>query len=154
MIALMNDYAKAAGAMKDLAAGAGTARLAPAARGVPVQDFVRQIGGVMEKLHDLSVDLTRSIGAEIPDSVMEKYKNGDREIFSKWFAKMIRSADKKRVANMFKTDAVFRSQATQFVHGFAKMIAGAERADNREMVVATLLKTDLGIMYQALKACL
>jgi hypothetical protein len=55
---------------------------------------------------------------------------------------------------MFAGDAVFRSQATQFVHGFARMLAGAERSDNRDMVVATLMKTDLGIMYQALKACL
>ncbi|MDR1071403.1 MAG: hypothetical protein LBL21_02040, partial [Rickettsiales bacterium] len=65
-----------------------------------------------------------------------------------------KSADKKRVKNMFAGDAVFRSQATQFVHGFARMLAGAERSDNRDMVVATLMKTDLGIMYQALKACL
>ncbi|MDR2269145.1 MAG: hypothetical protein LBD94_03095 [Rickettsiales bacterium] len=167
MIDLVSDYTKAADTMRELVAGMRAARVsapvvqnkvgvkAPSAiSSVSVQDFIRQAGGIMERLHDLSVDLTRSIGAEIPDAVMEKYNGGDRAIFSKWFAKMIRSADKKRVKNIFKTDAVFRSQASQFVHGFARMLSGAERTDNKEMVAATLLKTDLGIMYQALKACL
>ncbi|MDR3208270.1 MAG: hypothetical protein LBT45_00285 [Rickettsiales bacterium] len=159
MIDLMDDYAKAASTMRELAANMENARAASAspdkaAPARPAQDFARQIGGIIEKLHDLSVDLTRSIGAEIPDSVMEKYNDGDRAIFSKWFAKMIKSADKKRVRNMFRQDSVFRSQAMQFVHGFEKMLAGAERTDNRDMVVATLLKTDLGTMYQTLRACL
>jgi ABC-type transporter Mla subunit MlaD len=167
MIDLMGDYAKAATTMRELTASMAEARASapmkamaapsipkPAPAAVSVQDFTRQIGGIMEKLHDLSVDLTRSIGAEIPDSVMRKYNDGDRAIFSKWFAKMIKDADKKRVRNMFKNDAVFRSQATQFVHGFAKMLSGAERTENKEMVVATLLKTDLGVMYQTLRACL
>lgn len=170
MIELMGDYAKAANTMRELtnsmaevrasapmksmSASAGIKVSNSVGASISVQDFIKQIDSIMEKLHDLSVDLTRSIGAEIPDSVMEKYNKGDRAIFSKWFAKMISSADKKRVRNMFKTDAVFRSQATQFVHSFAKMVAGAERTENKEMVVATLLKTDLGIMYQSLKACL
>jgi hypothetical protein len=170
MIDLMSDYAKAANTMRELTTSMAEARATAPMKSmntsaeikvansvgasISVQDFIKQIDTIMEKLHDLSVDLTRSIGAEIPDSVMEKYNNGDRAIFSKWFAKMISAADKKRVRNMFKTDAVFRSQATQFVHSFAKMVAGAERTENKEMVVATLLKTDLGIMYQALKACL
>ncbi|MDR2770353.1 MAG: hypothetical protein LBB08_02795 [Rickettsiales bacterium] len=170
MIDLMGDYAKAAETMRELTASMAATRAAgPAAvmaagaalkivdaagAAIPVQDFVKRADPVFERLHDLSVDLTRSIGAEIPDSVMDKYRNGDRAIFSKWFAKMIRSADKKRVRNMFRQDAVFRDQATQFVQGFAKMMTGAERTENKDLVVATLLKTDLGVMYQALKACL
>ena len=171
MIELVSDYGRAAEKMKDISVGGAvkgaeaapaatvapsrTARVAAAVEGtLSVQDFSKLAGTVMEKLHELSVDLTRSIGAEIPDSVMNKYNNGDRAIFSKWFARMISSADKKKVRNMFKTDAVFRAQATQFVHGFAKMLSGAERTENKELVAATLLKTDLGIMYQSLRACL
>jgi hypothetical protein len=56
------------------------------------------------------------------------------------------------VRAIFKSDAVFRSQATQFVRGFSKMLAGAEHTDNVEMLTATLLKTDLGQMYIVLKS--
>jgi len=167
MMDLVSDYSRAAEKMKDISAGGAAKGAAPeptvapsrasrvAAEGtLSVRDFSKLAVTIIEKLHELSVDLTRSIGAEIPDSVMNKYNNGDRAIFSKWFAKMISSADKKKVRNMFKSDALFRTQATQFVHGFAKMLSGAERTENKELVAATLLKTDLGIMYQSLKTCL
>ena len=97
------------------------------------------------------MDLTRAIGADIPDSIWSKYHGGDKTIFSKWFAKMLNAADKRRVKDLFKADAVFRSQATQFVRSFAKMLAGAEYTDNKDMLSATLLKTDLGQMYMVLK---
>ena len=175
MIELMADYAKAANSMRDLSGNIESLRTAAITEPIkivpinpamttgkttaprikiPVQDFFQQIEGIMEKLHELSVDLTRSIGADIPESVMDKYTGGDRAIFSKWFAKMIKKADKKRVQALIKNDPVFRTQVAQFVQGFAKILAGAERTDNREMVSAAILQTDLGIMYQALRACL
>ena len=171
MIDLMADYAKAANTMRELTANMEQVREDSEAAAALLQSkeaapriikktagasesVEKQIGVITEKLHELSVDLTRSIGAEIPDSVLDKYNAGDRDIFSKWFAKMIKSADKKKVKQMFKSDAVFRHQATLFVQGFAKMLARAERTDDPALIIRTLMKTDLGIMYQSLKACL
>lgn len=169
MIDLMSDYAKAVDTLKTLnnqmAEARATAPMkaiskaadesaAAAAGRMNAQDFIGSAGNLIERLHELSVDLTRAVGAEIPDSVWAKYHSGDKTIFSKWFAKMLNAADKRKVKDLFKSDAVFRSQATQFVRGFAKMLAGAEQTDNREMIVSTLLKTDLGQMYLALRAYL
>jgi len=170
MIDLMSDYAKAVDTMKTLTKQMAETRAAapmqalssaPATSRVPAgkpvtsaQDFVASASRVIERLHELSVDLTRAVGAEIPSTVWAKYHGGDKTIFSKWFAKMLGAADKRKVKELFKSDAVFRSQATQFVRGFSKMLAGAEQTDNREMIVATLLKTDLGQMYIALKTYL
>jgi predicted nucleic acid-binding Zn-ribbon protein len=168
MIDLMSDYAKAVDTMKTLtnqmaearaaapmkAIGAGVSAGAGNAPRVSAQDFIASAGALIERLHELSVDLTRSVGAEIPNTVWAKYHSGDKTIFSKWFAKMLNAADKRKVKELFKQDAVFRSQATQFIRGFAKMMAGAEQTDNREMITATLLKTDLGQMYMALRAYL
>ncbi len=169
MIDLMSDYAKAVDTMQTLNRQMMEARasapmqavsktpLSDSEFGAPkiaTADFVKQSESLIEKLHELSVDLTRSVGAEIPDSIWNKYHSGDKTIFSKWFAKMLSAADKRRVRDLFKADAVFRSQATQFVRGFAKMINAAERTDNKDMLTATLLKTDLGQMYLALKSLL
>ncbi|MCL2330944.1 MAG: hypothetical protein FWC61_00145 [Proteobacteria bacterium] len=170
MIDLLSDYAKAVDTMQTLNRQMAEARAtapmaamasAPAASGNPAAinvmprltpaEFVRQSERLIEKMHELSVDLTRSVGAEIPDSIWSKYHAGDKTIFSKWFAKMLGAADRRRVRELFKSDAVFRSQATQFVRSFAKMLAGAEHTDNQEMLTATLLKTDLGQMYMVLK---
>lgn len=161
MIDLMSDYAKAVNTMqtlnKQMMVARATApmdaiKTTPSASfgRISSQDFIQQSERLIEKMHEQSLDLTRAVGAEIPDAVWKKYHAGDKTIFSKWLSKMLTAADKKRVRDLLKSDTVFRSQATQFVRGFAKMLAGAEQADNKDMLIATLMKTDLGQVYTIL----
>lgn len=162
MIDLMSDYAKAVNTMQTLNKQMMVARAsAPmdAIKTAPMEsfgkisssDFLAQSEKMFEKLHEQSQDLTRATGADIPDVVLKKYHAGDKTIFSKWLAKMMSAADKKQIRNMLKSDAVFRSQATQFVRSFDKIMNGAREADNADKLAATLLKTDLGQIYLALK---
>ena len=97
------------------------------------------------------MDLTRAAGEEKPDVVWKKYHAGDKTIFSKWFAKIMSAADKKQVREMLKNDSVFRSQATQFVRGFDKVLNAARAADGTDKLAGALAKTDLGQIYIALK---
>ena len=163
MIDLMSDYAKAVNTMQTLNKQMMVARAsAPmdAIKSAPMEsfghisssDFLAQGDKMFEKLHELAMDLTRAAGAEIPDIVWKKYHSGDKTIFSKWLAKMLNAADKKRVKEMLKGDAVFRSQATQFVRSFDKILARAQQTDNADKVSATLIKTDSGQIYIALKS--
>ncbi|MDR1360909.1 MAG: hypothetical protein LBJ18_01195 [Rickettsiales bacterium] len=147
----LNKHMAVARATAPMDAIAAATPAAPRYAQISSEDFIRQSSRLMDKMHEQSVDLTRSVGAEIPDAVWKKYHAGDKTIFSKWLAKILTSADKKRVQSLFKTDAVFRSQATQFVRGFAKMMSAAEQADNKEMLIGTLLKTDLGQVYAILR---
>ena len=163
MIDLMSDYAKAVNTMQTLNKQMMVARAsAPmdAIKSAPTEtfghissgDFLAQSDKMFEKLHEQAMDLTRAAGAEIPDVVWKKYHSGDTTIFSKWLAKMLNAADKKRVKEMLKGDAVFRSQATQFVRSFDKILARAQQTDNADKVSATLIKTDSGQIYIALKS--
>ena len=163
MIDLMSDYAKAVNTMQTLNKQMMVARAsAPmdAIKSAPMEsfghisssDFLAQGDKMFEKLHELAMDLTRAAGAEIPDVVWKKYHSGDKTIFSKWLAKMLNAADKKRVKEMLKGDAVFRSQVTQFVRSFDKILARAQQTDNADKVSATLIKTDSGQIYIALKS--
>lgn len=162
MIDLMSDYAKAVNTMqtlnKQMMVARATAPMdaigaAPTASfgRVSSQDFLKQSERMFEKMHEQSLDLTRAAGAEIPDVVWKKYHSGDKTIFSKWLAKMMGAADKKQIRELLKSDAVFRSQATQFVRSFDKILSGAQQADNADKLAATLIKTDLGQIYIALK---
>ncbi|MBQ8293822.1 MAG: hypothetical protein IJX89_00330 [Alphaproteobacteria bacterium] len=163
MIDLMSDYAKAVNTMQTLNKQMMVARAsAPmdAIKTAPVesfgrvssQDFLAQSERMFEKLHEQSLDLTRAAGAEIPDVVWKKYHAGDKTIFSKWLAKMLNAADKKRIREMMRGDVVFRNQAAQFVRGFDKVLGGAQQADNADKLSATLIKTDLGQIYIVLKS--
>lgn len=163
MIDLMSDYAKAVNTMQTLNKQMMVARAsAPmdAIKTAPTQtfghisssDFLANSEQMLKNLHEQSLDLTRVAGAEIPDIVWKKYHAGDKTIFSKWLAKMLGAADKKRIRDMIKSDTVFRRQATQFVHGFDKILANAQQTDNPDNVSASLIKTDLGHIYIALKS--
>ena len=162
MIDLMSDYAKAVNTMQTLNKQMMVARAsAPmeAIKAAPAesfghvsgQDFLAQSEKMFEKLHEQSMDLTRVAGVEIPDVVWKKYHGGDKTIFSKWLAKMLGAADKKRVREMLKNDTVFRSQASQFVYSFDKILTVAKQTDNPDKVGASLVKTDLGQIYVSLK---
>lgn len=163
MIDLMSDYAKAVNTMQTLnkqmmvaraSAPMDAIKAAPSESfgHVSSQDFLAQCDKMFEKLHEQSMDLTRAAGAEIPDVVWKKYHSGDKTIFSKWLAKMLNAADKKRIKEMLKGDAVFRSQATQFVRSFDKILARAQQTDNVDKVSAALIKTEPGQIYIVLKS--
>lgn len=162
MIDLMSDYAKAVNTMQTLNKQMMVARAsAPmdAIKAAPSEtfghisshDFLAQQERMFEKLHEQSMDLTRASGANIPDVVWKKYHGGDTTIFSKWLAKMMNAADKKHVRDRMKSDTVFRSQASQFVRSFDKILGLAKQTDNADKVALTLLKTDLGQIYTILK---
>ena len=163
MIDLMSDYAKAVNTMQTLnkqmmvaRASApmdaiGTAPAAATMAHVSGADFLKQAERAFEKMHELSLDLTRATGADIPDVVWKKFHAGDKTIFSKWLAKMMAAADKKQIRDMLKSDSVFRSQATQFVRSFDKIMTGAQNTDTPDKVSAALVKTDLGQIYLSLK---
>lgn len=163
MIDLMSDYAKAVNTMQTLnkqmmvaraSAPMDAIKTAPSEMfgHISSQDFLAQSERMFEKLHEQSMDLTRATGAEIPDVVWKKYHSGDKTIFSKWLAKMLGAADKKRVKELLKSDAVFRSQATQFVRSFDKVLNASKQTDNPDRVSASLIKTELGQIYIALKS--
>lgn len=162
MIDLMSDYAKAVNTMQTLNKQMMVARAsAPmdAIKSAPTEsfgaisssDFLKQSERMFEKMHEQSLDLIRAAGADIPDVVWKKYHDGDKTIFSKWLAKMLAAADKKHIRELAKSDAVFRSQASQFVRSFDKILTNAKSADNSDKLSAKLIKTDLGQVYITLK---
>lgn len=164
MIDLMSDYAKAVDTMQTLnkqmmvaratapmEAIAGATADAPKPR-VSSRDFIANSGRELDKMYEQTMDLTRAMGGDIPDVVWKKYHDGDKTIFAKWLAKTVRATAKKQIQELIKTDSVFRSQATQFVRTFDKMVAAAKQTDTPDKLVAALVKTDLGIIYSALGA--
>ena len=162
MIDLMSDYAKAVDAMQSLNKQMMVARAtapmeaikvapAPTYKPVSTRDFMANTETLFKKLYEQSVDLTRAVGAEIPDIVWKKHNEGDEKIFAKWLAKMFAATDKKQIKELLKSDTVFKSQATQFVHNFEKILNSAEQTDDSTKVKTALLKSDLGMIYNYIK---
>lgn len=162
MIDLMSDYAKAADAMqslhKQMIVARATApmeaiKVAPIASHKPLstKDFLGTIDAIFQKLYEQSVDLTRAVGADIPEVVWKKYNAGDTKIFAKWLVKMFNATDKKQIRELLKSDNVFQSQATQFVRNFERILDGAAQTNDAEKVKNAILKSDLGTIYTTIK---
>ena len=160
MIDLMSDYAKAVNTMQTLnkqmmvaraSAPMDAIKSAPrtTVAGASGTDFLKNVD--FGNLHELSMDLTKAVGAEIPDVVWKKYHDGDTTIFSKWLAKMLAASDKKQIRELLKSDSIFRSQASQFVRGFDKILEAADGTDTPDAVKSKLLKSDVGVIYSNLK---
>ncbi|MBO4746060.1 MAG: hypothetical protein J5613_03255 [Alphaproteobacteria bacterium] len=160
MIDLMADYAKAVETMQTLNKQMMVARAAAPMDAIGTtpttaprassRDFLAQSTREFDKMYEQTLDLTRAMGSDIPDVVWKKYHDGDKTIFAKWMAKMVRAANKKQIRDMIKSDSVFNSQATQFVRAFDKIMGAAKQTDTPDQLAAALLKTDLGIIYSAL----
>ncbi|MBO4582609.1 MAG: hypothetical protein J5714_00935 [Alphaproteobacteria bacterium] len=162
MIDLMSDYAKAVDTMQTLNKQMAVARAAApmdAIKTAPVgnpaprassRDFVAQSTHEFDKMYEQTVDLTRAMGTDIPDVVWKKYHDGDKTIFAKWMAKVVKAANKKQIRDLMKSDSVFRSQAAQFVRAFDRILAAAKQTDTADKLTAALIKTDLGIIYSTL----
>lgn len=163
MIDLMADYAKAVDTMQTLNKQMMVARATAPMDAINAtkiegfarissRDFLTQSERDFDKMYEQALDLTRTMGAEIPDIVWKKYHDGDKTIFAKWMAKMLKAANKKQVRDLIKSDSVFRSQATQFVRSFDKILAVAKQTDTPDKLTAGLIKTDLGQIYNAISA--
>lgn len=161
MIDLMTDYTKAVEAMQSLnnqmmiaraSAPMDAIKVTPSAPFNPIsaKDFLASIDSILEKLYAQSVDLTRALGNEIPAVVWKKYNDGDTKIFAKWLVKVFAATDSKQIRTMLKSDRVFNSQAIQFTHNFEKILNTASKTDNATKVKSTLLKSDLGVIYNTL----
>ena len=162
MIDLMSDYTKAVEAMqslhKQMIVARATApmeaiKVAPTASHKPLstKDFLSTVDTIFQKLYEQSVDLTRAVGSEIPEIVWKKYNAGDTKIFAKWLVKMFNATDKKQIRELLKSDNVFLSQASQFVRNFEKILEGANHTNDADKVKSAVLKSDLGIIYTAIK---
>ena len=67
-----------------------------------------------------------------------------------YWAKMLKATDKRQIRELLKSNNVFRSQAMQFIRGFDKILSGAKQTDTPDAVLATLAKTDLGMIHSAI----
>lgn len=161
MIDLMSDYAKAVETMQTLnkqmmlsraSAPMDAIKVAPTATmaRVSTNDFLVECEREFDKMREQVMDLTRAMGSEIPDVVWKKYHAGDKKIFAKWMEKLLKATDKKQIRELIKSDSVFRSQATQFVRGFDKVLTAAKQTDNPDKLTAGLIRTELGQIYSAL----
>jgi hypothetical protein len=101
-------------------------------------------------LESLAVDVARMIDHEAAADLWERYKRGERGIFSRrlYTAQGQKAFDEIR--RKYRADGEFRQTVEQYIHEFERLIDDAAHGDRGTTVVRNYLTSDTGKVYTML----
>jgi hypothetical protein len=104
----------------------------------------------VESLDSLSVDIARMIDHEAAAEVWERYKRGERGIFTR---RLYTSQGQKafdEIRSKYRADPEFRQTVEHYIHEFERLIDDVSRGDRGAAVVRNYLTSDTGKVYTML----
>ena len=119
--------------------------IAPAPRGEqrPQRDNI-------DSLDSLAVDVARMIDHEAATDLWERYKRGERGVFSRrlYTAQGQKAFDEIR--RKYRADPEFRQTVEQYIHEFERLLDDVSRGDRGSALVRNYLTSDTGKVYTML----
>jgi hypothetical protein len=103
-----------------------------------------------DSLESLAVDVARMIDHEAAADLWERYKRGERGIFSRrlYTAQGQKAFDEIR--RKYRADPEFRQTVEQYIHEFERLLDDVSRGDRGAAVVRNYLTSDTGKVYTML----
>ena len=103
-----------------------------------------------DSLESLAVDVARMIDHEAAADLWERYKRGERGIFTRrlYTAQGQKAFDEIR--RKYRTDPEFRQTVEQYIHEFERLLDDVSRGDRGTAVVRNYLTSDTGKVYTML----
>jgi hypothetical protein len=103
-----------------------------------------------ESIDTLSVDIARMIDHEAAVDLWERYKRGERSVFSRrlYTAQGQRAFDEIR--NKYRSDPEFRQTVEHYIHEFERLLEDVSRSDRGPNVARSYLASDTGKVYTML----
>jgi hypothetical protein len=120
--------------------------IAPAPRG----EQRTQRGSAESSLDSLAVDVARMVDHDATADVWERYKRGERGVFTK---RLYTSQGQKafdEIRRKYRSDPEFRQTVEQYIHEFERLLEDVSRGDRGAAVVRNYLTSDTGKVYTLL----
>jgi hypothetical protein len=104
----------------------------------------------VESLETLAVDVARMIDHEAAADLWERYKRGERGLFTRrlYTAQGQKAFDEIR--RKYRADPEFRQTVEQYIHEFERLLEEVARGDRGPAVVRNYLTSDTGKVYTML----
>jgi hypothetical protein len=118
-------------------------REVPRAEERPVRDSV-------DSIDSLSVDIARMIDNDAAAELWERYKRGERGVFTRrlYTAQGQKAFDEIR--NKYRSDPEFRQTVEHYIHEFERLLDDVSRGDRGPAVARNYLTSDTGKVYTML----
>ncbi len=103
-----------------------------------------------DSLESLAVDVARMIDHEAAADLWERYKRGERGLFTRrlYTAQGQKAFDEIR--RKYRADPEFRQTVEQYIHEFERLLDDVSRGDRGAAVVRNYLTSDTGKVYTML----
>jgi hypothetical protein len=116
----------------------------------PVRSEERTSRDAVDSLDTLSVDIARMIDHEAAAELWERYRRGERGVFSRRLYTLQGQKAFDEIRNKYRSDPEFRQTVEHYIHEFERLLDDASRGDRGPAMVRNYLTSDTGKVYTML----
>jgi hypothetical protein len=116
----------------------------------PARSEERAPRDAVDSLDTLSVDIARMIDHEAAAELWERYRRGERGIFSRRLYTLQGQKAFDEIRNKYRSDPEFRQTVEHYIHEFERLLDDASRGDRGPAMVRNYLTSDTGKVYTML----
>jgi hypothetical protein len=135
------------GWLSDLLGRASREESEPAA--APAPDS-RQARRAMESLDSLSVDIARMIDHDAAAELWDRYKRGERNVFTRRLYTMQGQKTFDEIRNRYRTDREFKSTVDRYIAEFERLLNEVSEDERGQAMARNYLTSDTGKVYTML----
>ena len=137
-----------AGAIGGLSSRDESPPIAPSPRETARDD--RQSRDAIDSLDSLSVDIARMIDHDTAADLWERYKRGERGVFSRRLYTLQGQKAFDEIRAKYRSDPEFRQTVEHYIHEFERLLDDVSRGDRGPAVARNYLTSDTGKVYTML----
>ncbi len=101
----------------------------------------------VESLNSISVDLARALDNEAPADLWNRYKSGERNVFTRRLYNIRGQRTFDDIRRKYMNESEFRNAVDRYVDEFEVMIKDIEDGDRDNMLTQTYMTSDTGKVY-------
>lgn len=109
--------------------------------------FLNSAQFILESLHSLSVDMTRSFHGKVAEKTWKAYQKGDIAAFTKLLLEQKAQIPMDKMMGKYKDDNEFRTYTNRFIRQFEDICDLAEQNDQSTLLKTTFASSDVAQLY-------
>ena len=110
----------------------------------------RPVHHTIESLDSLSVDIARMIDHEAAVDLWERYKKGERNVFTRRLYTMQGQQTFEEIRRKYRRDLEFRDTVDRYIGEFERLLEQVSRDERGQALTKTYLTSDTGKVYTLL----
>ena len=102
---------------------------------------------IVESLNSLSVDLARALDADNHAELWERYKKGERNVFTRRLYSLRSQKMFEEIVKRYRQEPEFRSDVDRYIKDFERLLDAVSENDPDNKIVDAYLSSETGKVY-------